>query len=481
MQLLGMSPTSEAGSATGSEDGALRALEALVEDARRTCESRDARIASLLFDPPPALPAREPPDRLEGLQQQVLELQAVLQEKEASVQALRLRATFTQPEEARLESRRLLQESVRLQLELKAKRAQHASSSAKDADLQRLERLRGMHSALQEEQAARRQRRGQEEERATFCWDALQRCAGQLTQGIEQLEQVRRAGRSSGAPLPSHTAALHSLPSPPAQPARLLPPRPPTPTRPPAHPPTHRASVAGSQEAGAALGAHEAQRVSEGQQARAALKERQAAVAELEREWADVVGKVADERARIASSRSEEMQRKEAMGREIAEHQLAASSLRHESGALKQRLARLQSSLDKVEKETREVERRMQQRAGSAAGEAAAAAETAAAAEAAETAAAAEAAEAAAAAETAAAAEAAAPAAAPAAAASSEQQQKPRAATARARFKDVSAMTDNEKYYYYMERNQGRLDLDRADLGVGQPRGSTPPVRATAR
>ena len=95
----------------------------------------------------------------------------------------------------------------------------------------------------------------------------------------------------------------------------------------------------------------------------------------------------------------------------------------------------------------------MQQRAGSAAGEAAAAAETAAAAEAA----------------------------APAAAASSEQQQKPRAATARARFKDVSAMTDNEKYYYYMERNQGRLDLDRADLGVGQPRGSTPPVRATAR
>ena len=112
-QLLDMSPTSEAGSATGSEDGAFRALEALVEDARRTCESRDARIASLLFDPPPALPAREPPDRLEGLQQQVLELQAVLQEKEASVQALRLRATFTQPEEARLESRRLLQESVR--------------------------------------------------------------------------------------------------------------------------------------------------------------------------------------------------------------------------------------------------------------------------------------------------------------------------------------------------------------------------------
>ena len=28
-------------------------------------------------------------------------------------------------------------------------------------------------------------------------------------------------------------------------------------------------------------------------------------------------------------------------------------------------------------------------------------------------------------------------------------------------------MTDNE-YYYYMERNKGRLDLDRADLGVGQ-------------
>ena len=138
---------------TGSEDGAFRALEALVEDARRTCESRDARIASLLLDPPPALPAREPPDRLEGLQQQVLELQAVLQEKEASVQALRLRATFTQPEEARLDSRRLLQESVRLQLELRAKRAQRDSRSARDADVQRLERLRGMHSALQEEQA----------------------------------------------------------------------------------------------------------------------------------------------------------------------------------------------------------------------------------------------------------------------------------------------------------------------------------------
>jgi len=140
--------------------------------------------------------------------------------------------------------------------------------------------------------------------------------------------------------------------------------------------------VAGAQEADAALGAHEAQRVSEGQQARAALKEKQAAVAELEREWADVVGKVADERARIASSRSQEMQRKEAMGREIAEHQLAASSLRHESAALKQRLARLQSALDKAQKETREVERRMQQRAGSAAGEAAAAADAAAAAEA---------------------------------------------------------------------------------------------------
>ena len=212
--LRGMSPTSEAGSATGSEDGTFRALEALVEDARRTCESRDARIASLLFDPPPALPAREPLDVIEGLQQQVVELQAVLQEKEVCMQVLRLRATFTQPEEARLESRRLLQESVRLQLELRAKRAQRDGRSARDADVQRLERLRGMHGALQEEQAARRHRQGQEEERATMGWDALQRCSGQLTQGIEQLEQVRGAERTRGAPLPSVTLTLPCTPSP---------------------------------------------------------------------------------------------------------------------------------------------------------------------------------------------------------------------------------------------------------------------------
>ena len=233
--LRGMSPTSEAGSATGSEDGTFRALEALVEDARRTCESRDARIASLLFDPPPALPAREPLDVIEGLQQQVVELQAVLQEKEVCMQVLRLRATFTQPEEARLESRRLLQESVRLQLELRAKRAQRDGRSARDADVQRLERLRGMHGALQEEQAARRHRQGQEEERATMGWDALQRCSGQLTQGIEQLEQVRGAGRTRGAPLPSVTLpyaapSLAHPPPPSASPAhapRLLPPHPP--------------------------------------------------------------------------------------------------------------------------------------------------------------------------------------------------------------------------------------------------------------
>lgn len=239
--LRGMSPTSEAGSATGSEDGTFRALEALVEDARRTCESRDARIASLLFDPPPALPAREPLDVIEGLQQQVVELQAVLQEKEVCMQVLRLRATFTQPEEARLESRRLLQESVRLQLELRAKRAQRDGRSARDADVQRLERLRGMHGALQEEQAARRHRQGQEEERATMGWDALQRCSGQLTQGIEQLEQVRGAGRTRGAPLPSVTLpypapSLAHPPPPSASPAISLPrtrsppaPAPPTP------------------------------------------------------------------------------------------------------------------------------------------------------------------------------------------------------------------------------------------------------------
>lgn len=221
-----MPPTSEAGSATGSEDGAFRALEALVEDARRTCESRDARIASLLFEPPPALPAREPLDVIDGLQQQAVELQAVLQEKEACMQALRLRATFTQPEEARLECRRLLQESVRLQLELRAKRAQRDSRSARDADVQRLERLRGMHSALQEEQAARRQRRGQEEERATSGWDALQRCAGQLTQGIEQLEQVRGAARNRGRTSPrGDLPCTPSLPLP-RTPSLAHPPRP---------------------------------------------------------------------------------------------------------------------------------------------------------------------------------------------------------------------------------------------------------------
>jgi len=455
-----MPPTSEAGSATGSEDGAFRALEALVEDARRTCESRDARIASLLFEPPPALPAREPLDVIDGLQQQAVELQAVLQEKEACMQALRLRATFTQPEEARLECRRLLQESVRLQLELRAKRAQRDSRSARDADVQRLERLRGMHSALQEEQAARRQRRGQEEERATSGWDALQRCAGQLTQGIEQLEQVRGAARNRG-----RTSPRGDLPCPPPSPS---------PAHPPSHtrsgPATYTATVAGSQEADAALGAHEAQRRSEDEQARAALKEQQAVVAELEKEWADVARKVGDERTRIASSQSEVMQRKEAIGREIAERQLAGSSLRHESAALKQRLAGLQSSLDKVEKDTREVEWRMQQRAGSAAGVAAA---TAAAAVPPAPPASSIATATAAAPPLASASQlrpSSAPVAAAVAAAGSEQKHKPQVAkpaTARARHKDVSAMTDNEKYYYYRERNKGRLDLDRPDLGVG--------------
>ena len=211
-------------------------------------------------------------------------------------------------------------------------------------------------------------------------------------------------------------------------------------------------------------------------------------MAELEKEWDDVARKVGAERARIASSQSEVMQRKEAVGREIAEQQLAASSLRHESAALKQRLARLQSSLDKVEKDTREVEWRMQQRAGSAAGEAAAAAAVPPAPPASSTA-------------TVTATAAAPPLASPsqlrpsstpvaAAAASSEQQHRPQVAkpaTARARQRDVSGMSDNEKYYYYMERNKGRLDLDDPDLGLGRdlglgpPRGSTPPVSATAR
>ena len=211
-------------------------------------------------------------------------------------------------------------------------------------------------------------------------------------------------------------------------------------------------------------------------------------MAELEKEWDDVARKVGAERARIASSQSEVMQRKEAVGREIAEQQLAVSSLRHESAALKQRLARLQSSLDKVEKDTREVEWRMQQRAGSAAGEAAAAAVPPAP----------PASSTAAATATAAAPPLASPSqlrpsstpVAAAAAASSEQQHRPqvaRPATARARQRDVSAMSDNEKYYYYMERNKGRLDLDDPhlglgrDLGLGLPRGSTPPVSATAR
>ena len=210
-------------------------------------------------------------------------------------------------------------------------------------------------------------------------------------------------------------------------------------------------------------------------------------MAELEKEWDDVARKVGAERARIASSQSEVMQRKEAVGREIAEQQLAASSLRHESAALKQRLARLQSSLDKVEKDTREVEWRMQQRAGSAAGEAAAAAAVPPAPLATATVTA-----------TAAAPPLASPSqlrpsstpVAAAAAASSEQQHRPQVAkpaTARARQKDVSGMSDNEKYYYYMERNKGRLDLDDPDLGLGRdlglgpPRGSTPPVSATAR
>ena len=199
----------------GSQDSSLlTALEDLVEDARRTCENRDARIASLLFDPPPSLrePAREPLDIIEGLQQQAAELQAVLQEKEARIQTLRLQARFTQPEEARLESRRLLQENVRLQIELRTKRAQRDGRSARDADVQQLEHLRGLHSALQQEHDARRHRQSQQEERATYGWDALQRCTGQLTQGLEQLEQVR--GSTWGALSPSHTLPACSCPSP---------------------------------------------------------------------------------------------------------------------------------------------------------------------------------------------------------------------------------------------------------------------------
>ena len=171
---------------------ALRALEARVEEARRTCDSHDVRIASLLFDPPPPLPAREPPDMIEGLQQQLAGLEAVLQEKEACMQTLRLRARFTQPDEARLEARHLLQESVQLQIELRAKQAQRASRRARDPDVQRLDQLRERHGALQAQHTARQQR-SQAEEMAISGWDALQRCAGQLAQGLEQLEQVRRS------------------------------------------------------------------------------------------------------------------------------------------------------------------------------------------------------------------------------------------------------------------------------------------------
>ena len=144
---------------------------------------------------------------MEGLQRHVADLQAVLQDREAYMQTLRLRARFTQPEEARLESRRLLQESVRLRLELRAKRAQCDGRSAREPDVQRLEQLRQQHAALQAQHAAGMHRRSQQEERATSGWDALERCAGLLTKGLEQLEQAHghRAVSSATHP-PSRTA-----------------------------------------------------------------------------------------------------------------------------------------------------------------------------------------------------------------------------------------------------------------------------------
>ena len=265
-----------------------------------------------------------------------------------------------------------------------------------------------------------------------------------------------------------------------------------------------------------ALSAHEARGRAEQEQGEVALQPQRAAVAELEQEWAGVARQLGSERARLASLRSAALQREADLKREVSELQLAAGDLRHDSATLEQRVARLQSSLDKVQADTREVARRLQQRAAAMATEAVTAAPLTASSvggggggggggEAMRTAqlatptpspraspsysreeqrAAGEGSDGSDSSDSSRLAVASAASAASTARAGQSRvygvaSPEPREygvaspATGRRRLDHVSEMSDNEKYYYYLERNKGRLDLDQPDPDRGVRGGST--------
>ena len=276
-----------------------------------------------------------------------------------------------------------------------------------------------------------------------------------------------------------------------------------------------------------ALSAHEARGRAEQEQGETALQPQRAAVAELEQEWAGVARQLGSERARLASLRSAALQREADLKREVSELQLAAGDLRHDSATLEQRVARLQSSLDKVQADTREVARRVQQRAAAMATEAVTAAPLTASSvgggggggggsggDAMRTAqlvtptpspraspsysreeqrAAGEGSDGSDSSDNSRLAVASAASAASTAragqsrvygVASPEPRESGAAspATGRQRLDHVSEMSDNERYYYYLERNKGCLNLDQPDPDRGVRGGSTrytPPVSAT--
>lgn len=183
------------------EDAELLALESALADAKRAVEQHGKQISSLAFGEAQdtllaAHAGSSGGDLLAVLQQQVGELQTVLEEKEAHMQALRLQARFTLPEEARLEERMLLQESVRLQLELaQAKQARRGVGEA----ARRLEELRDQNGQLQVRHEQRRQRQARAGEKAANDWERVTDISAKLMPRLEQLEEEAEAAQLAQA------------------------------------------------------------------------------------------------------------------------------------------------------------------------------------------------------------------------------------------------------------------------------------------
>ena len=186
---------------SNDDDAEMLALESALADVKRAVEQQGKHISSLAFGEPQdtllvAHAGSSGGDLLAVLQQQVAELQAVLEDKETHMQALRLQARFTLPEEARLEERLLLQESVRLQLELaQAKQARRGVGEA----ARRLEELRDQNGQLQVRHEQRRQRQARAGEKAANDWERVTDISSKLIPQLEQLEEEAEAAQLAQA------------------------------------------------------------------------------------------------------------------------------------------------------------------------------------------------------------------------------------------------------------------------------------------